>query len=277
MKYWKYIPLLLVMPGSGLAQQSNPFAAVYFKAEGKQVYQVRGAIPGTELDFYSRRDGGKHLMTVCADETGRLELKQGDSFRPAFVLNSKRKHAHTAGNGRIGFIESPEFVLDQLQVKALGTINSISWGLQCPVPEGYRLTLLRATAAGGAYEPVQQIAAGQQQYLLTDEGGATARYRLRVSNDNRQIDYTTGIYSAGQALALKVYPVPAINRVYLDAGLDLANYIVRNSTGTVIASGAVAQQEGQYAIDISALIPGNYILEAVDRDGKSHVAQLIRQ
>lgn len=75
----------------------------YFTAEGNRYYEVKGAVPQSDVEFYSEKWGGKQLKQVAVNEQGYLLLISKSDFKPAFVLNRSNypNSKGIKGNGKV--------------------------------------------------------------------------------------------------------------------------------------------------------------------------------
>ena len=81
MKY--YISFIAAL----LSVTSSTAQFTYFEAEGIRYYETAGAVPGSDVEFYSEKWGGKLIKNTTTNEDGWLRFAGDKDFKPAFVLN----------------------------------------------------------------------------------------------------------------------------------------------------------------------------------------------
>ena len=272
MKLIKCIFLSLGLSYNSFAQQ---FAIVHFQVDDQLVYMIQKAEPGSLLEFYSARSGGKLLFESKADEAGSLRIEQPLSFRPAFTLNRLTGNP-PVGKGVVQFIEEPEFCFQHFEVKHDVAGNSVSWDLSFSKTEGYSVALERSTN-GRNFLLSETIAInGRTHYSSIDHTNGFVIYRLRIVNSTKGIDYVSKEIQVGSE-AFRIYPVPARDRVTIETAEGISNYSVYNSSGVKVLEAAGSKHSLSTTIDVQYLPSGTYFLEAKTKNDKEIFCKIAKQ
>lgn len=271
MKSLIFACLFICMSVSCIAQQ---FGILYYQADDKLVYLVQKAVPGSMLEFYSTRSGGKLLLQTKADKDGNATVEHSRSFRPAFVLNSST-NGLPAGNGKVRFLDIPEFIMQNIEVKHDVNTNLISWDCSVARPEGYSLSLERSIN-GQDFLPLKQFVIDKHtHYSFRDDTIGLAVYRVRIINQAKGIDYVSKEYLHAGVL-FNIYPVPFKDKINIETSCGISTYAIYNSNGLIVLKG-VGSKQSVTTIDMQQLPAGIYYLKARTNNNTEIAHKLTKQ
>jgi hypothetical protein len=238
---------------------------IHFTVDDQAYYLISNCNPGSNVELFSQKWGGKGLMTLLADSTGSARVKTDTSFKPAFALNRNRRNENgKIGNGTVGFTPEAEFSLDNMTMSLSGDNVQINWqGKAC------NDTLINYTVVktkNGTTDVLCTYTGNKdgQYYSYVGEYDADAVYSIQIFNITAGLRYQTPINVAGRTNEIQVFPTVVSNNVNIivPAKNAVNEYRIIDMQGRVVMSGAL--YTGKNNLSLKNLAPGNYLVSVPD-------------
>lgn len=266
--------LLLVFLFSFLHSQQADAQLNFFEAEGNFYYEAAGAVPNSDVEFYSEKWGGKLLRKATTNNEGNLSIKTDLSFKPAFVLNrSAANKDGLKGNGFVHFLSSKEFCFKNLTVTSTPTGNvEVSW--LASIDKDQSITFIIFKSADGInYSLFKKVYGAsnteEQQYAITDNEILTVGfYKVEIMHSTKGKRYTSNVMALSNE-TINVYPTMASDKINIVTNKAFQNpeYKIIDQQGHVIATGIM--RESQTVIPIDQLASGAYFIIVGQKENQS--------
>lgn len=247
----------LTMITSGQFSVQAQLKVLHYEMEQVNTYALQGFTPSSAAAFYSKKSGGKLMMSTSVDQQGKLVLQAEQNFKPAFVLNTDSKER--SGTKNVFFIGDKEFVLNKLVLKG----KKLSFKAATQRPGAYLFEVQRSEK-GAAYISVQSFTVyngAEQDFTYTEYASGDFSYRIRISATEDNFEVFSRALSADLQEAI-VYPNPCTDRLHLAADGNWDMFVVRNSIGQVSKKGGINELQNGW-INMSDLQTGAYIIETL--------------
>lgn len=261
---------LLLLGGQAAAQQATPLQVSWFEADHARYFQVKGALPHSDVSFYSQPGGGQLLKKVTTNSQGRYTLTSTDEVLPAFILNDGQNDKGIAGSGMVVHLPGALFTLKDVTAEQQSNAITIRWEARTAHAAAVAFELTRSTG-NGPYKRVAIIPATQQSddwtpYTFTDQtaAGTAASYQLNVLYENETSYTTTVRKSQSQNTgSLRVYPTTTRADVSVDIARDEEQYSYRilNAYGQSLGTGKL--EPGNNRVSFQQLPAGNYFIHVL--------------
>lgn len=261
------------------AQQPKFISACHYKVDGTQYYDIKDAVPGTAISFYSEMHGGELVKEAVADASGKFSVVAEAKFAPAFVLNTGTKNAEgVKGSGKVFFMEAEEFSLSDIELKATGNKVNLSWSASTDPAKEISFEILKSYN-GADYFSVADIkaygGAAVTPYAFNEEKSLAGNiYKIKVKNAQEGVRYTSYPLSLLHG-ELHVYPTVTSGNINIDLNYDgESQYAISNTLGQPIMSGILGK--GHHNIQLGELAAGIYLVN-VHSGAKTYSEKIVKE
>ncbi len=115
---------------------------------------------------------------------------------------------------------------------------------------------------------------GDNQYSFVDQQvKGTAFYRLKMIDRDNKFSYSniTVVRRDAVKSAIRLYPNPANNTLFVEGLQGKASYTVTDATGRKVLAAMANSNGNQQALDVAPLAPGLYFMQYTDDNGTASV------
>lgn len=244
-----------------------------FEAEGVMMYYVKGCVPGSNIMFYSMRDGGSMLKDVTVNGNGSAKVAWDTKILPALVLNTTGiNSAGIGGNGFVTYTGDKEFTLNSVALTNNAGSVTLKWNAAVSIPSHYSFQVLKSIN-GGAYSVIQTVnaqSAALMPYTYADpELSLSATYQINVIDNNGEVYYSSNPLYADGISGVSLYPTVTHSNinVRLSDNTGSGTYKIINLQGQVMTTGSLNGSSS--SLSVSSLPAGDYLIEIISQAGKT--------
>lgn len=202
-----------------------------------------------------------------------LDLRNNNSYS----FNIDKGNAATFGNSRLEVVVRkkalPPYKLVSFTGQRLNTNNILHWSV---VNEySYTSFELQRSLDGKDFESIALLQSSDVgNYTYNDQTfPSEVYYRLKQTDINNKVSYSSIVIIANAAKVFSVYPNPTSNILQFSINQEVKTSLklnIYNSSGVLVKSGTFSTATGQQ--NVSSLITGNYIIELIDNSSNKKIA-----